>query len=72
MLGNSVEVLWENFLQGKVFYIVETKEQVSGSWLMLLVFRQLFSGDGSIQIGNLLALSKASSIDVKEKNYPLL
>ena len=46
--------------------LCETKEHPSGSGLALAVFRQLFNGWDLTQIGELLALSKASAIGVKE------
>ena len=46
--------------------MVKTKEHPSGSGLKLAAFRQLFNGHASTHIGELLALSKSSAIDVKE------
>ena len=46
--------------------MIETKQLHSGSKLALAVFRQLFNGCGSTQTGELLALSKASAIGLKE------
>ena len=58
-LGNTVDVLLENIWQEKALHIVETKEQLSGSLVMLVVFRQLLNGHSSTQIGALLILSKS-------------
>ena len=56
-IGNSMRVLCENFWQGEVLHIDETKEQPSCSGWVLAVFRQLNNGNGSTQDGDLLTFS---------------
>ena len=43
-----------------------TEEQLSGSWLVLVGFKQLFNGHGSKQMGVLLTSFKASAMGKKE------
>ena len=62
--------LHENFWQEKVLHMVETKEHPSHLGLAIAVLRQLFNGQGLTQIGELLALSKASVIGVRKNKLP--
>ena len=57
--------LVRNFWQENVLHIFEIKKQLSGSRLMLVVFRQLFNDHSLTQIVGLLNLSKTSAMGVK-------